>query len=136
MKRQQGFTLIEILISMFILTMSVYVLSDLQIHSMFKMMREREQLLKFFMVKNALINQLPEIKQHFKPEKTAPEGNGLSLVVDIVEPEKKSILKDILGKQLVIVKAVGSWKDGTWPRTLEFFSIAQREEEPPRAKKK
>lgn len=136
MKRLSGFTLIEVMIAMAILTGSIYVLSDLHIRSMFKMMREREQLLKFFVIKNSLVGQLPLIKKKFKAEKRVSEDTSMTILIDIIEPDKKSLLNDILGKKLVFIKSTGSWKDGPFTRTLEFFSIAQREEEPADAKKK
>lgn len=136
MKHQHGFTMIEILIAMAILTSTVYVLSDLHIRSMFKLMRDREQLLKFFVVKNSVVEQLPLIKKKFKAEMRVSKDGGMTLLTDLVEQDKKSQLKDILGKKLVLIKSVGSWKDGPFTRSLEFFSIAQREEEPANAKKK
>ncbi len=136
MKHQHGFTMIEILIAMAIFTSTVYVLSDLHIRSMFKLMRDREQLLKFFVVKNSVVEQLPLIKKKFKAEMRVSKDGGMTLLTDLVEQDKKSQLKDILGKKLVLIKSVGSWKDGPFTRSLEFFSIAQREEEPANAKKK
>ena len=46
-----GFTLMEVLIALFILTSSVYVLFDIQIKSVFRTFRDREIIERVFLVK-------------------------------------------------------------------------------------
>ena len=135
MKKHGGFSMIEVIIAMAMLTSTVYVLSDLQIRSMYKMMRERDQFLKIFLIKNTLIEQLPIIKKTFKPVHSTDETLDLKINVGLVEPPPKSQLKDILGNKLTLVKAVGSWKSGPFDYEIVLHSFAQREEEPKNDKK-
>lgn len=134
MRIRKAFSLIEILIAMAILTGTVYVLSDLHIRSMMRLMRDRELFLKFFSVKNALVEHLPLVKRNFKLEKKVIEEEELQLTIEEVGPPSKSPLKDILGERLTLLKAAGSWKTGPFTHQIEFLSIAQREEEPADAK--
>ncbi len=132
MQRKKGFTLIEVLGAMAIMTGTVYVMSDLHIRSMFRLMREREKFLKFYIVKNALVQQMPLLRKEFKP--TKPERledenvvNQLTLAVEVLEPSAKSQLKDILGDQLALVQATGTWKNGPFDYDIKLVSFAQRE---------
>ena len=135
MKKHGGFSMIEVIIAMAMLTSTVYVLSDLHIRSMYKMMRERDQFLKIFLIKNTLIEQLPIIKKTFKPVHSADETLDLKVNVNLVEPPPKSQLKDILGNNLALVKAIGSWKTGPFDYEIVLQSFAQSEEEPKNDKK-
>jgi prepilin-type N-terminal cleavage/methylation domain-containing protein len=131
-KKTNGFTLIEVLGAMAIMTGTVYVMSDLHIRSMFRLIREREKFLKFYIVKNALAQQMPLLCKEFKP--TKPErvedeavANQLTLGVEVLEPNPKSPLKDILGDQLALVQATGTWKNGPFDYDIKLVSFAQRE---------
>jgi prepilin-type N-terminal cleavage/methylation domain-containing protein len=127
MKQQQGFSIMEVLIAMAIMTSTVYVLSDLHIRSMFRLMRERNQFVRFFMIKNELNQQLPLIKKDFKPVKQVAEDIGMVIQVDLVDPHPKSPLKDILGDHLALVQATGVWKDGPYEYNERLVSFGVRE---------
>lgn len=129
MKKHYGFSMFEVIVAMAILTSTVYVLSDLHIRSMYKIIRERDQFLKIFLIKNALIEQLPVIQKKFKPIRTTEENLNLQINVNLVEPPKKSLLNEILGDQLTLIKSTGSWKNGPFSYDIELHSIAQREQE-------
>ena len=135
MKQHSGFSIFEVIVAMAMLTSTVYVLSDLHIRSMYKMMRERDQFLKMFLIKNALIEQLPIIKKTFKPVHRTEEALEMQINVNLVEPPPKSQLQDILGNTLALTKAVGTWKNGPFSYEIELISFAQREEEPKNDKK-
>lgn len=135
MKKNCGFSMFEVIVAMAMLTSTVYVLSDLHIRSMYKMMRERDQFLKIFLIKNALIEQLPIIQKKFKPVHRTDEALGLQINVNLVEPPPKSLLKDILGKKLALAKAIGSWKNGPFSYEIALLSFAQYEQEPKNDKK-
>ena len=131
MKRSRAFTLIEVMIAMVILVSTVYVMSDLHIRSMFRLMRERDHFLKLFTVKNCLMQQLPIIYKDFKPSKNVPEDDKtatpLTLAVELVESNPKSPLNEILGQQLALVQATGSWKNGPFDYGIRLICFAQRE---------
>lgn len=135
MKNQHGFSMFEVIVAMAMLTSTVYVLSDLHVRSMYKMMRERDQFLKIFLIKNALIEQLPIIHKTFKPVHRTDEALALQINVNLVEPPPKSQLQDMLGNKLALAKAIGSWKTGPFTYEIELLSFAQREEEPKNDKK-
>lgn len=135
MKKQSGFSMFEVIVAMAILTSTVYVLSDLHIRSMYKMIREREQFLKIFLIKNALNEQLPVISKTFKPIRINDENLSMQIIVNLVEPQKNSLLNELLGNQLSLIKSTGSWKNGPFSYNIELHSFAQREQEPNNDKK-
>ncbi|MBM3886558.1 prepilin-type N-terminal cleavage/methylation domain-containing protein [Candidatus Dependentiae bacterium] len=128
MKNSRGFTLIEVLVAMAILVSTVYVLSDLHIRSMFRLMRDRDYFLHFFTVKSALMQQFPLVKKDFKPRKEKLDDEGINLTVALVEPNAKSPVKDILGNNLALVQVVGSWKQGPFDYDVRLMSVMPREE--------
>lgn len=127
--KRQGFTLIEVLIAMAILAGSVYVLCDVHIRSLYRLMYERDLLLNFFVAKKKLVEQMPLLEKKFKPQKSFVEERTLNVAVDLVEPDKKSILTNILGRKLALVKVVGSWQRGPFNEEVSAVGFVLREEE-------
>lgn len=130
-KKSNGFTLIEVLVAMSILMATVYVMSDLHIRTMFRLVRERDYFLKLFLVKNVLVQQLPVVRKEFKPSKERLEDDAsaypITLSVELAEPSSKSPLHDILGDQLALVQATGIWKNGPFDYDIRLVGFAERE---------
>lgn len=127
MRRQFGFSILEVLVGMAILTSTVYVLSDLHVRSMFRLMRSRNEFIRFFMIKAELNKQLPLVRKNFKPFKEVFEDIGMVINVELIDSNQKSPLKDILGNHLALVQGIGEWKDGAYQYKEQLVSIGVRE---------
>ena len=127
MKNHHGFTTIEVIVAMFILASSVYVLADVQVRSMFKILRDRELLQKIFILKKKTAEFVPLISKEFKPSKEKLEDMELTLRVESFEFPKKSLLRELLGEDLDCLRTTGEWKSGPFSYDVGFFVCSERE---------
>ncbi len=127
MNQSQGFTTIEVIIAMFILASSVYVLSDVQVRSMFKMLRDRDMLQKIFIIKKKAVEYVPLIPKKFKPSKEKLEDVDVMLRVESFEFPKKSLLRDLLSDELDCLHISGEWRQGPFSYDVGFFLCSGRE---------
>ncbi|MDQ5890971.1 MAG: hypothetical protein QG604_845 [Candidatus Dependentiae bacterium] len=125
MKRlRTGFTLMEVMVSLFILSSSMFVLSELQVRSMIRVWQSREDIDRVYVIKKFLY------KMYLNPSdarKTSQkfEEPPMHMVIEPVEINKKSALAPY-AKQLHYLKATAKWARGTSTRTLNLFAIAPR----------
>lgn len=121
MRRPAAFTVIEVLIAMSLLAGTVYVLSDLQIRSMFRLLRTRDAFSKIFFLKNYVMQQMPLLSPDFKPIKeTLTQG---VVTVNRIEFEKKSLLKDVLGEKIALVNAQCLWQRGPYQEQMLCYAF-------------
>lgn len=131
--KQSGFTLIEVLMSIFILVSSVYVLSDLQIRSMFRVITDREQIERFFLVKKDFFQVLSKVPEKFKRITNKIEDPQVTLVTDVVDLNAKSSLK-IFKDKLKILQSEGIWQSGIRKRKVMMIGLIVKSD--PEEKKK
>jgi prepilin-type N-terminal cleavage/methylation domain-containing protein len=123
-----GFTLIEVILAMSVLTTTVFITSGLMLRSFLRVHENRDDIEKVFLIKNELY------KNYFKPPKSTqpvvkkiekPEITITSVIDDINE---KSSLKD-LRKNLKIVRSDAIWtKDEIIKESsmLSFVYVAEK----------
>jgi len=110
MKTKVGFTLIEVLIAMAILTSAILITSNLELRSFLKIAHDRDEIEKTFILKQSIYAVLlksqtekfknKDIQKFEKPE--------VSITTIIEEINPKSELKDFKDK-LRVVKVLGKW---------------------------
>jgi hypothetical protein len=126
--KQSGFTLIEVLLAMFILISGVYVLSDLQIRSFFRVLSDREEVERIFLVKKDFYTVFIKGQAKIKKLVTKLEEPDIKIVTEAVEISGKSSFKS-LKKKLQLVQTEGTWKSGPSNRSLKIVGFVLKPEE-------
>lgn len=122
--RSHGFTLIEVLIALGILVSSVFVLSSLQIRSLFRILKDRERIEKTFLIKTELYKALIKPPLQGKPIVINNKQNMLAITSEKIELQKQSNLID-LKDQLSLIKSSGQWTSDTGNKqSLDMVSMA------------
>ena len=125
MIKKNGFTIIEVLLAMFILVSSVYVLSNLQIRSIFRVLKDRDEIDRVFLVKKELYLAMFDKEKSNKRTTTEIEDLSTKIVTEPVSVEKKSSLKDLTG-EVRLLKSVGSWEKDMKKREIVMVSIISK----------
>lgn len=130
--RKQGFTLAEVMISLFILTSAVYVLSNLQFRSSRRVLKSSDEIERVFPVKKTLYNLFFKPPQKDKPVKLQLEEPEVTITAHKQEiDKKKSSLKNFADK-VDIIWAKGEWQRGTRTEEVKIISFVPK----PKKKKK
>ena len=127
MKTQNGFTLIEVLLAMAILTGAVLIVTNLEIRSFFKIVRDRDDIEKIFLLKKTMFNvflkpQTDKFKQKDLQKIEKPEMTVTTVLEDV---NQKSSLKD-LRDRLKAVKVQGTWKLDNAPKDMLLLTFILR----------
>ena len=125
MIKKNGFTIIEVLLAMFILVSSVYVLSNLQIRYIFRVLKDRDEIDRVFLVKKELYLAMFDKEKSNKRTTTEIEDLSTKIVTEPVSVEKKSSLKDLTG-EVRLLKSVGSWEKDMKKREIVMVSIISK----------
>ena len=128
MKFSKGFTIFEVLIAVFILVSSVFVLSDLQIRSSFRVLRDREYIDRVFLVKKDFYHTLIQIPKVGKTQVTSIEDPDIKVTTVAEEIGKKSALKEMKEK-LLMVRSEGVWESGPHTRKLTMLGYLIKPDE-------
>lgn len=125
-ERLAGFTMPEILVSLFILSSSMFILSELQVKSMMRVWYGREEIDRLYTVKKYLY------KSYLDPEKARKqtrqfEDPELKITVQPAGIHKKSSLAPY-SDYLQLLNSSGSWTRGDRPRTLSIVTCVPRPE--------
>ena len=130
---QKGFTFAEVLLALFVLSTSMYLLSNLQFRSLIKVSDSREEIDRVFLIKKALYelfldSQLkkdkPLVEKHEAPEVVI---TSYKQAID----KKKSALKDF-SDDISISWSEGKWKSGLRDRAAEIISFVFKEKSVPK----
>lgn len=125
MKRFLGaFTIIEVMISLFILTTTMFVLSELQIRSMLRVWQSREDIDRVYIIKKFLYRMYQNPVDARKTSQKFDDPQ-MHMVIEPVEINKKSALAPY-AKQLQYLRATAKWSRGSAQRTLNLFALSPR----------
>jgi prepilin-type N-terminal cleavage/methylation domain-containing protein len=127
MKKNVGFTLIEVLIAMAILTSAILIVSNLELRSFLRIARDRDEIEKIFLLKQSVYNVLLKAQnEKFKNKDIQKlEKPELSITTVIEEIPPKSSLKDYKDK-LRFVKVQGTWKRDGYPQEMVLTAVMLR----------
>lgn len=126
MKKQPAYTLIEVLLAITILVSSVYVLSDLQIRSLFRVLFDREEVERVFLVKKEAYQILSNPPEKMKRVVTKIEEPVVSIATEAVDIQAKSSLKEFKNK-LRLLKSEGTWKsESKRKRSIMMIGFVQK----------
>ncbi len=121
MLRKVGFTILEVMLALFILSTTLFVLSELQVRSMLRVWHSREDVDRVYVLKKYLY------RMYFNPKearKTTQKFDDPSMHMSI-EPKpihKKSALA-AYAKKLQMLDAKATWSRGTATRTLQLYAL-------------
>jgi len=125
----KGFTFAEVLLALFVLATSMYLLSNLQFRSLMKVSDGREEIERVFLIKKALYELFldPILKKKDKQiveklEKPEVVITSHNKAID----KKKSVLKDF-AEDIDIIWAEGTWKSGMRNRRSKMISFVFKE---------
>jgi hypothetical protein len=122
MKHSQGFTLIEVILAMGVLTTTIFIISGLMLRSFLRVQENRDDIEKVFLIKRELYTH------YFKPPKKDKkvvqkiENPAVTIASRLVEINKKSSLKD-LKDSLKIVRSDAIWKTDKFFREASMVSF-------------
>jgi len=119
--KRPGFTLAEVLLSLFVLSSSMFILSELQVKSMIKVWHGREDIDRLYIIKKYLYKLFLEPKQARKQTRRIDEP-AMKLTVDAHSFHKKSSLAPFR-KRLQFASAVGEWERGTRKRQVRIVTL-------------
>ena len=124
MMKRQGFTIVEVMVALFISSTSIFLLSELQMRSMLKVWQSREDIDRVYVVKKYLY------RMYLKPEdarKTSQkfEDPSMHMVIQPVAINKKSSLAPFAQK-LHFLAATATWSRGTAQRVLPLCVLARK----------
>jgi len=127
MKKNVGFTLIEVLIAMAILTSAILITSNLELRSFLRIARDRDEIEKMFLLKQSVYTVLLKSRnEKFKNKEIQKlEKPELSITTVLEEINPKSSLKDFKDK-LRVVKVQGTWKQDGVPREMVLNALILR----------
>lgn len=135
MKKNNAFTLAEVLLSLFILTGAVYVLSNLQFKSSRKVIKSTSEIERVFPIKKQLYAYFLQPPKTDRPLKVTLDDPNVVITAHKQEiDKKKSELKDF-AKNVDIIWAEGEWTSGSRKETIKLISFVPKPEKKNNEKK-
>jgi len=128
MKNQGGFTLLEVLLSLVILATSVSILSSLQLRSLMRMWRSREEIERVFLVRKDLTDIFLKLPEKDKPIINKIEDPLINITTQAEDINKKSGLAPFM-ETIKIVRSDAEWKSNLVDRKLSMISFILKTEE-------
>ena len=137
MKKKQAFTLMEVLIAISILVSTVFVLNDLHIRSMFRVLKDREEIERVFYVKRELYLEYLNPAEAGKRHTAKLENPEITITTQAREFASKSPLGPFKDDMLFI-ESEGSWQSGQKSRFVRLVTLLRKpiDEEEDKKKKK
>lgn len=130
MKQSHGFTLIEVILAMGILTTTVFVISGLMLRSFLRVQENRDDIEKVFLVKHELYDNYLKPPKPYKSVVKKIENPEITITSMLTDINEHSTLK-ALKKKLKIVKSDAIWtKDNIIKESsmLSFVSVPEKED--------
>lgn len=109
MKTSNGFTLMEVMLAMGVLTMSIFVISEIMLRSLLRIQTNQDNLEKVFLIKREFYLNFIKIPFNEKKVVTKLEDPAITFATTIVDIGNKSSLKEY--KDLLkIIQTNATWK--------------------------
>jgi prepilin-type N-terminal cleavage/methylation domain-containing protein len=127
--KTNGFTLLEVLVALLILTAAVTIFSSTQLRSLLRVSKERQLLDRAFIVKSNLFDFIEQLKDKDNKKKNLKktlEDPQVKIVSEIIDIDKKSKLKKFAG-DISIVKTEGEWQNFGSNYNLSFVTFIEKE---------
>ena len=122
MQRRNAFTMFEIILSLFVLSSSVYVLTSLQMRALFRVLKDRDEVEKVFLMKRRLYEVFYKPVEEIKPSKEKLEEVGIILNRNFIEIGPKSALREYK-KILQLVYVQAEWHRDAIKRDERMVAI-------------
>jgi hypothetical protein len=132
MRKNNSFTFAEVLLSLMILTGSVYIMSGLHFKSGRKVRSSADEIDRVFAVKKQLYDLYFNPPKKDKPKKVILPDPEITITTHTRPIDKKKSALKNFAKEINIIWADGTWKRGTEIRSLKMISFAPK----PKPKKK
>ena len=127
MSNRAGFTLIEVLIALFILSTAIFVLSELQVRSVLRVWDSREDIDRLYFIKKYLYRGTLDPKKTTRRVRDF-EDPDMRLTVEAEDISKRSALAPF-AKDLRLLKSSGQWQRGSSKRSLNMIAVIPCDEE-------
>lgn len=127
MNRRTAFTLPEVMIALFILASSMFVLSELQVKSMMQVWAGREDIDRLYTIKKFLYKAYLNPKKATKSTRSF-ESPAMKLTIQPMPVHKKSSLAPY-AEYLQVLASEGKWVRGGHERRIPMVSFALRAEQ-------
>ena len=130
MKTKNAFTLAEVIIALFILATSIYILSNLQFRALNKARSTKDEIIRVFFIKKYIYQLYSNPPKEEKPLKVEMENPEVVITAHKQEIDhKKSSLKEF-SKDIDIIWSTGSWKQaGIINKELKMISFVHKRQE-------
>ncbi len=111
MKKSSGFTLLEVVLALFILVSAVSILTSLHLRLVNRLQISSEKINRIFLVQKNLFNFYLKYPSKDKPSVEKIENPDIKITTQLVDIDRKSALNDF--KDFVkIAESEGEWKSG------------------------
>lgn len=121
-----AFTLVEVLIALFILATTGYVLSSVQMRSFLRVKKHRESIARIFLIKKELYKFFIKQPKSGKPVVLRLENPDIRITSEMVEIPKKSSLRHFKDN-LRIIQSEADWKDFDFVRREKMISFIYKD---------
>lgn len=126
MKQVSAFTLIEVLIALFILATTGFVLSSVQMRSFMRVKKDQQNIKRIFLIKKELYKLLVTPPESEKPVVQKLENPEMRMTSGMIEIPKKSSLRSFKDN-LRIIQTEADWKDTGLVRKEKMISFLYKE---------
>lgn len=133
--KRAAFTLIEVLMAMGVLIIAVSIIANLQLRSLLRMTRDRDDIEKVYLVKQELFKHFLEQQKQKKKFTSSLENPAIKFTTNVDQIHSKSALAD-LKENLLWVKTEGQWKLDNDKRSTNMVALVFRPREKKDEKKK
>jgi Tfp pilus assembly protein PilV len=132
MNKNFGFTFAEVLLSLFVLVVSVYILSDLQFGALKRVNKSVEIIDRIFLIKKELyqLYLTPPTKDKIFKKVIVNPDLTITAHKQKIDP-KKSDLKEF-EKEIDIVWTEGNWTSGPYKRSIKMISFVEKSQVTPK----
>ncbi len=133
--KRAGFTLIEVLMAMGVLIIAVSIIANLQLRSLLRMTRDRDDIEKVYLLKQELFKHFLEQQKQKKKFTSSLENPEIKFTTNVDQIHSKSALAD-LKENLLWVKTEGQWKLDNDKRSTNMVALVFKPREKKDEKKK
>lgn len=123
MNKRSAFTLIEVLLALFILATAATILSNLQGRAIFRVFKSRDDIEKLFFIKKDLYTLLGNEPEDQKKRVNKLEELEMTIRSELVDLHAKSSLKAFRDK-IKIAQAEGVWIQGAGEPQVKMITFA------------